>query len=356
MTDALPSLLALGALAAALPRAIRARHALAGTTLLVPWAWGCAAWIGWTASAACDALVVATDRELVSAPTRDRLGYLAALLTLAALVAVLGARRPTDRVWSAFVVLPLLLVLGIPAVAAAGVFGPATPLRLETPLLLGYALVVAMGTGNYFGTRFTLSAVLGAGGLLLLGVRQAGLLADVLPLDVARALAAGLVATAVLVARRTRRAGGASPLVPARGVDVREDRSRDEGRGTRADDEGSRGEGRGSRAREDEEQTCGPLPRFDRLWNDVRDLFGIVWAKRLMDRVNDAAAQHAWPVRLGLDGFVPHDPSVPVVVEARVEAEIEHVLRWLLRRFADAEWIDARLPRTADAPGSVPPS
>lgn len=322
MTAAIASLVALGTLAAALPRWVRAWRVLVGTTLLVPWTWGCSAWGVWTASAACDALVLGGGRNLVAAATRDRLGYGAALLTLASLVAVLGARRPTDRVWSVFVLLPLLLVLGLPALTAAGVFGPATPLRLETPLLLGYALVVAMGAGNYFGTCFTLPCLLGAAGLLLLGVRQAGLLADLLPPEVARSLAATLVAGAVLVARRAR-------------VD------------------GSRGEDRGAQTGDDE----APLPRFDRLWADVRDLFGLVWAKRLMDRVNATAARHAWPVRLELDGFVPLDPAHGGAVDAaRLEADVEHTLRWLLRRFADAEWIDARLPGASAPPQSAVPS
>ena len=105
--------------------------------------------------------------------------------------------------------------------------------------------------------------------------------------------------------------------------------------------------------------------RFDRLWFDFFDLFGIVWGRRIQDRVNDIANLEQLPARLELDGFVWPQASTksnlpvardgevsltnqPMSIQqerdrAAVEARIEHILRWLLRRFVDASWIDSRL-------------
>src|SRR4051812_11158852 len=63
----------------------------------------------------------------------DQLWLASAVLMLAAPIAVLGARRPGSRIWSAFVVLPLTIVLFLPAATAWNRdFTPAT-LHLETP-------------------------------------------------------------------------------------------------------------------------------------------------------------------------------------------------------------------------------
>jgi hypothetical protein len=92
------------------------------------------------------------------------------------------------------------------------------------------------------------------------------------------------------------------------------------------------------------------IHRFDRLWSDFRDFFGIVWARRILDRVNFTAGEQNWPLRLHLDGFAPFDSkagrsgAVPShEVSAAESQKIEHALRWLLRRFVDPQWIDERL-------------
>ena len=77
---------------------------------------------------------------------------------------------------------------------------------------------------------------------------------------------------------------------------------------------------------------------------DFRDLFGVVWARRILDRVNNVACQEGWPVRLHFDGLASaDDPSKPVELTPEQSARIESVLRWLLRRFVDPEWIDERM-------------
>lgn len=165
-------------------------------------------------------------------------------------------------------------------------------LQLETPQLVGYLLVIVMGAGNYLGTRYTLSSLLYivSGSLLVLCT------AAVCPDWLSDRWWARLAATACM----------AIAVISAGW--------------TRATDTKS---------------------RFDRLWLDFFNQFGIVWGRRIQDRVNFIAAKENWPARLelhGLEWTAPADPAT--------EARIEHTFRWLLRRFVDPDWIDRRLEST----------
>jgi hypothetical protein len=61
--------------------------------------------------------------------------------------------------------------------------------------------------------------------------------------------------------------------------------------------------------------------------------------------VNEAGTQNGWPQRLELHGFVAKESAGPHDLSPAHIEQIEHTLRWLLRRFVDPEWIDARLSR-----------
>lgn len=189
-------------------------------------------------------------------------------------------------------------------------------LQLESPQLIAFTLVLIMGVGNYCGTKFTLSA-------LIYGVASLAIVAacsqfeNVMPADRVMIREWSTLGIALAVCLLTR----ASPTA-----------------GTN---------------------------RFDRIWFDFFDTFGIVWGRRIQDRVNFVARDQGWPVRLELEGFVAVDPSIPFGLLDSIEpgsperecdrtgvarcdtemvnARIEHTLRWLLRRFVDPIWIDARL-------------
>ncbi|MEX1097012.1 MAG: hypothetical protein WED34_13275 [Planctomycetales bacterium] len=274
---------------------VPARRIAVGTTLTAPWAWligGLGMWsAAWAASIAFHA-----SQGLV-----DRLGYLSAVSLLAPPIAVLGARRPGGAVWGWFVVLPMLCVLGLPAVSGAWWGGEmAGRLRLDAPPLIGFALVLVMGVGNYVGTRFTPAALVY--GLALL-------------LQVAPASAFGVnVRPGPLMFR----AGATLCLGLAAWLAVRAGR-------------------RVPRRQE-------PL---DALWIEFRDLFGVVWAKRSLERVNHSARAQQWPVRLHLDGFAPLEGPADSRLDRETAKKIEDLLRWLLKRFVDEEWIDRRLARAA---------
>lgn len=228
-------------------------------------------------------------------PLTDQLWFWSAVLILCPLIAVLGSRRPTSRVWTWFVIVPLLLVLGWPALTVLAELPQLRPLRVELPPLLGFLLVLVMGAGNYLTTRFGGSSLLLMLATTLILLPFATIAEGRLPsASMLRAIGALLMGFSVLSGAFQ----AARPTVAAN--------------------------------------------RFDRLWFDFRDLFGIVWATRVQERINQMASEQRWSCRLTVEGFEwgGERSSEP---GSKSDEQIEHALRWLLRRFVDPPWIDERL-------------
>ncbi|QDT53616.1 hypothetical protein Pan44_16390 [Caulifigura coniformis] len=261
--------------------------AVCGTTLTTAWMWAVTASVSWA---------VAAGASVMMGPGASAVGqlwYVAAVLTLCPWIAVLGARRPTVRVWNGFVIVPLIAVLLWPVALCWMPRGP-DRLILETPHLVGFGLVLVMGTGNFLGTRFVLIALMTMIAEILLivslGKDPGG----------ANAAAYRVIAVALVML----------PIASAI-MNVRP-------------------------------RAIGPRTWND-VWNDFRDRFGIVWANRLADRVNAEARKENWDVRLQPQGFVSTTPGAAVNFSAHWR-QIDHTLRWLLRRFVDDEWINCRVP------------
>ncbi len=298
-------LVAAVAIASCAPAVLAARARLRHTTLRGAWWWGLAALSLWALS------FFATEvfgwlREGAA----DQVWLASAVLLVCPFVAVLGARRPGSRVWDLFIVAPLAIVLDLPAVTAWNRdFEPAA-LHLEVPMLAGYALVLLMGAGNYLATRFALPALSTVAAMLLVPVSMSSLRGAPDP-GFARPLATILLSAAIWGAV----------------LGLRKSPHADQAAAT----------------------------PFEELWNDFRDLYGIVWARRVLDRINATAVQEGWPVRLQLHGFVPFEgtqqrallggftPPARVSLTTEQSDQIEHALRWLLRRFVDPQWIDQRI-------------
>lgn len=264
---------------------------LRGTTLLTAGCWGLFGVAVWWVALVC------AKPGLVDRSTADLLFYLTSVILLCPGIAVLGARRPGLVAWNFFVLLPLIAVLCWPAIASLPLVNDNAPLDLETPATIGFVLVVVMGTGNYFGTRFTLPAIFYSVSLLLIAGSMWTEAADLALLperETARHLSALFFMLAVALA--ALRAG----------------------------------------------ETVKEISPLDRLWLDFVDQFGLVWARRVMDRLNESASHEKWAA-----GFQWH--GIQWVADAaedevtRTSARIEHTLRWLLKRFVDPEWINARL-------------
>jgi hypothetical protein len=282
------------------------RDTLRQTAIRMAWPWFCLAWVAWLAALGLCFAAQSADG------VRHAAWYVAAVATLAPLVAVLGGRWPTSRVWSLFVVLPLLLVLSWPVAAVCLGMARWDRFELETPMLLGGLLVSVMGWGNYVGSRWTFEALWGMAGTMLLlcsltpEISPQSLQADFCGLF----LAGGLVLTSVSVWRRAR-------LSPPRELGD------------------------------------------DPVWIDFQPVFGTVWSRRIQDRVNEQAREKGWPVRLGARGWLD-TTGQPVGLftgrgegwQDRAEAEMAKsppkvadargFLLWLLQKFVEPEWIARR--------------
>ncbi len=280
------------------PVVLRVGRFVRGTTLVTAWRWGVAGLLMWEAAWAADGFNVPLS-------VQDQLWYAAGILGLCPPIAVLGAKRPGARVWAAFVVLPLVLVFAWPAFVEWIRQIPPERLHLETPMLLGYFLVLLMGYGNYVGTRHTLPALLAAAALGWL-VFQLSQTAE--PDEPLKPLGPTLLfVTAGLIAQFLK-----APRETAAG--------------------------------------------FDRLWQDFQDAFGIVWARRVLDRVNYAARQEQWSAHWEMQGIV-WNPDATDSERQHTLDRADHTFRWLFRRFVDPEWIEERLkPQQPEAPARELPS
>ena len=288
-----------GALATGLWNWRHTHDRIGGTTLLSGWRWsfiaGGAWWLTWCLT------------SFWKTAYADQLWYLTAVLALCPPLAVLGAKQPMSRVWTPFVIVPLILALGWSALASAWEqrAGPHA-WQLEEPVILGYALVLLMTAGNHLTTRF-------AGPVLLWAV---ALVLVVLPVSP--------VAPLVLLDARSQLRGVASVLLVGAVFWL---------------------------LRLLKRPWEGDTP-LDRLWREFRDLFGVAWARRIQDRMNDLAVQHGWPVRLHPEGFAPAQSATPADAAAPAPAlSPDQALRWLLRRFADDNWINRRLARPSEESG-----
>lgn len=247
----------------------------------------------------------------------DHVWYGCAVLALCPPMAVLGSRRPGARVWTWFILLPMLLTLSWPILAVGWQGTELRRLQLETPQLVAFCLVLVMGLGNYCGTRFTISALLL--GISLFGIAFSTSMHEHAWIDSRPTIRAWCTTVAVLSVILVKYS---SPRIPR--------------------------------------------TRFDEVWFDFFDGFGIVWGRRIQDRVNFIVRSDHLPVELQLDGFTwPTDPNsksastlpntdeMGVADRNVIEARLEHVLRWLLRRFVDSSWIDRRLGTKSE---SIPKS
>jgi hypothetical protein len=264
-----------------------ARRHLRQTTLLTAWGWALAFSLMGLALGTFDSVFAVLPRAW-----GEILWYLTAIIGLCPAVAVLGARRPIDRVWNVFVIVPLVAVLGWPAMTVLMEGWNPRVLHLEAPPLVAFGLVMVMGYGNYLGTRYGWCVALVAAGQVLLLAPLAGEVfarpsaaSFIRPLGLI-CLSAGAILARVIASH---------PGVPADG--------------------------------------------FDCVWSDFQNSFGVVWARRIMDRFNQQSRHEQWPVRLQSGGFVWEGDSAN---RQHDYAQSEQFLRWLLRRFVDEKWIDVR--------------
>jgi hypothetical protein len=238
--------------------------------------------LGLAAELACWAESPHTGRVVTGHVT-----YLSTLASLAALISVLGARKPGAVGWALLMGL-LVLVMLIPWLEAPTLLrhaGGMGRLRLDAPWSLFYALLVVAGVTNYLPTRYGPAVLWLAPGFILeyLGLERSdwpperrALLWAVFPWTL---MAAVWFAFAL-----------AQPRLNARG-----------------------------------------RSGLETGWLWFRDHWGVVWALRVQEWFNRAAEVAQWPVRLNWFGVVllAPDAAVPEAAATRLKS--------LIHRFATAE-------------------
>lgn len=251
-----------------------------GTTLVAPWIWGSIS-LG-TLTAVEIAIALVGEPPPAWAPAAR---YAAAMSTFTPIMALLGAKRPQDRGWQ-WIVLTLWAILCQPAGEwlLFGGMAEIHPARFWFQMIL-----VVVGATNGIGTRNWLASGLYCAGqvLLLLPFHSADP-----PIAAGSAAFWGLAGIFLSAASVT--AAGISPPQGQRSL--------------------------------------------DRVWLDFRDEFGVVWALRIVERVNASAKMYDWPVQLTWHGFGPREST-----QTEIPPLVEESFRTLLRRFVSAEWIDQRL-------------
>lgn len=288
LAETLPAL----GLAVLAPALWQLRQGVRGTALAGAWFWIALSWV-----AVLVVRVVTLWGSLTGGPAALA-WYLAAVLALAPGIAVLGARWPTARVWNAFVVCPLIAVFLWPVAVAVLRGSRLEHWVLEAPMVVGYLLVLVMGAGNYVGGRWTLAALLWGAAWVLIVPALCPPLQGLLPRpELGRSLGCLLISLAGWsISRSVHR----TP----------------------------------------------PLPGgLDRVWNEFRDLFGVVWSRRIQDRFNEQAPRSRLAVRLGWNGV--EDPEGHPLRESSLTPQdltaAEPQVRWLLQKFVEPAWIDQRL-------------
>ncbi len=271
---------------------LRLRPVLRHTTLTTVWPW---AWVAWTAAVVGWVLRMAGSTALVS-----YMDYFTAVAVLSPPLASLGARRPTCRTWPFFVLLPMFAVLCWPALSVGLATRFARPLELETPAVVMYVVVLIMAMGNYAFGRLGRSVVIFS---LLLAGQVSGWSEHLLffwPPEFQRFFPQAIAVLLIFGFHQVAESEFDSMFDAAYND---------------------------------------PEDRFDATLREFGELYGLVWWLRLQDRLNVFASQQKWPVRF--EGRLCNWTE-PVTESQR--AEIERAFRWLLRRFVDPPWLDARLP------------
>lgn len=246
-----------------------------GTTLVAP-----LLWVALSAVCLASGALLATKLEGIS---WSALRFAVATSTFCPLMAVLGAKRPQDRGWQ-WVVLTLWIVLVWPAAQAV-----VLPAGVRVELFVAWKLflwgLILLGLFNYLPTRYWRSAILVALGQVLLLREHLWL-----PSEGSDSVSQLVAYLSLLSATGLVSSSGA----PSAGT------------------------------------PDAPLSALSLQWISFRDRYGSFWALRLLGRVNQAAQQRKWPLRLDWSGLVTtgeHEPN-----EQQLE-ELSQTMDSVLRRF-----------------------
>jgi hypothetical protein len=262
-----------------------------GRTSLFAWYWSFTAAVG-----LLTALILAQPAVALTPATISGMQYLAAILMLTPAVCMLGARRPGVSAWQWFVVLPMIFVLAWPAAIQIVNSNGRSPVQLSLPALSGGILAAIMSAAPGLGRGMTIPSLLQLTAALLAASPVIPLLAQTTWLFAA-AIPVQLLSTILT--------------------------------------------GNCLRHHESQLQTATTLQQKTTiLWLLFQDLYGMIWAQRLMQRAAEFERSEKWKCSLTIDGFtsLSSDTETNSAIADALPA-----FRWLLARFLDPQWVDTQL-------------
>ena len=233
-----------------------------------------------------------------SAAASSLLHLVSVVLLLTPSISTLGARNPGVAVWQVFVVIPLIIVLLWPGLSDLISSRGQEPLRLGVPAFSGLCLVLMMSMSTCFGTSLTVASLYFFTAVSLGLCPAMGWMNHGSPWQ---SLTPILLLCGARLALRSIR-GRLRAIETAR---------------TKSE-------------------------VVDATWALFQDLYGLVWARRIQDRVNQFAAREQWTVLLTHDGFRDVNGNSPSDQDLEKPRD---ALRWVLTRFADDQWISDKLFR-----------
>ena len=271
----------------------RARALVRGLTLVYSWRWALASTLVVVVSCVTTAGCVS-----VSVAWKGAGQLFAAVTLLTPAVSTLGARKPGVSAWQCFVVSPLILVLVWPAVSQLVNNRGEGALELGVPAIAGIVVVLLMSAGTCLGTSLSLPFIFYASSIVVTLLPCTGWAAA----DSRWPLVAPLLLLIAVVC--------ATRSIQAREHAVTE------------------------------AATVGDL--VDQTWLLFQNLYGLAWARRVQDRVNQFAVREQWTASLAPEGF--RDAEGKRVSDEELQKPRD-ALRWVLGRFASEQWIATRLFR-----------
>lgn len=238
----------------------------------------------------------------VSSVVTSATAYFSTTMLLTPLVTILGARRPGISAWHWFVVLPMVVVLQLPAISQLfGSHGRA-PIELSAPATISVVVVLMISAGPLLGTSSASVTLFHSTAILLLLASAAGHESAQFP---ATAFAPVLMLTAMWIARRNL-------------------------------------DGHLARLR----TATTTSQRTKAVGEIFSSLYGFAWTRRVQDRINQFAPGEKWSVRLTATGFQRLDSELPS--DDELERPLEAFI-WVLTRFADERWLRQVLnPKNSD--------
>lgn len=265
----------------------------AGLTVKHSWRWALVAAFSQLLSVAMSGRFFA-----ISPAVSSMLQLLSVVLMLTPAVSTLGARNPGVSAWQVFVVVPLIIVLLWPGLSDLISSRWQESLQLGVPAFSGLCLVLLMSMSTCVGTSLTFASMFFFSAVSLSLFPGMGWMDLVSPWQ--SAIPFLLLSGVALAAMSIR----------IRGRAIETARTRSE--------------------------------LVDASWALFQDLYGLVWARRIQERVNQFASREKWSVLLTHEGFRDGHGKAPSDEELEKPRD---ALRWVLSRFADDQWITEKLYR-----------